>query len=54
MQTLCRQDGSPVELSDTDAAKWLKMGLAKAAPAKAPAAPAFAKPSFAPVEKKAD
>ena len=38
MKTVIRQDGSTVELSDRDAEKWVKLGLAtepqKAAPAK--------------------
>jgi hypothetical protein len=28
MKTVCRQDGTHVELSDEDAAKWIKIGLA--------------------------
>lgn len=28
MKTVYRQDGSEVELTDADAAKWLKQGLA--------------------------
>ena len=38
MKTVIRQDGSTVELSEKDAARWLQLGLAtepqKAAPAK--------------------
>lgn len=35
MQTVIRQDGSAVELSDADAAMWIKRGLATAQPAPA-------------------
>lgn len=38
MQTVIRQDGSAVELSDADAAMWIKRGLATAQPAAKPVA----------------
>lgn len=33
MKTVYRQDGSAVELSDDDAAQWLRLGLATERPA---------------------
>lgn len=38
MQTVIRQDGSAVELSDADAAVWIKRGLATAQPTAKPVA----------------
>lgn len=39
MQTVYRQDGSAVELSDAEAEQWIKRGLATAPPVAAPAKP---------------
>jgi hypothetical protein len=39
MQTVIRQDGSEVELSDVEAEKWINCGLAVAPPAAKPASP---------------
>lgn len=46
MQTVIRQDGSAVELSDKDAAAWIKRGLATAQPIVEPATKPATKPAW--------
>lgn len=45
MKTVYRQDGSEVELTDEDAAKWLKRGLATEKNPGKPVAPEWSKTS---------
>lgn len=51
MKTVFRQDGSEVELTDEDAAKWIKQGLATEKNPGKPVAPKWANSVSLPAEK---
>lgn len=49
MQTVLRQDGTPIELDDETAAKWLKIGLATA-PSETPMPVVSSNRKFEPIQ----